>query len=247
MKERLKVATWNTEWRKPASRDAAIVRERLAAFDPDIVCLTETHIGFLDEWGGHSVYGSDDWGGPTHGTRREVLLWSRWPLRDLDRVGSPHLPPGRFAKATTSAPFGDIEVVGLVIPYHMSNVAWGTRDRTMWELHRLYLDALPDVTNRLSPRSIVMGDFNQRIPNARVPRELQSKLLAALENFIVHTVGAIGVQGLAAIDHIASGEPWVCQQVETLSNLTHEGRKISDHFGVGVVLSEGHAPVRASG
>lgn len=40
---RLKVATWNTEWRRPSSQDGELIRERLAAVDPDIVVLTETH------------------------------------------------------------------------------------------------------------------------------------------------------------------------------------------------------------
>ena len=86
MKTRLRVATWNTEWRKPSSRDASIIRERLRAFDPDIVCLTETHVDFLIEWGGHTVYGSDDWGGPTDNSRKEVLLWSKWPFSDHDHT-----------------------------------------------------------------------------------------------------------------------------------------------------------------
>ena len=239
----MRIATWNTEWRKPSSRDASIIRERLRAFDPDIVCLTETHVDFLYEWGGHTVYGNDDWGGPTYGTRKEVLLWSKWPFIDHDPTGSPNLPPGRFAKAVTSAPSGDISIIGVVIPYHMSNVTWGTRDRSMWELHRLYLGALPEVTHKLPTRSVVFGDFNQRIPSSWVPRELQDMLRHALAEMTIHTVGAIAPQGHLAIDHIATGKTWQCQSVETFSNLTSEGRQISDHFGVGTVLLESDALV----
>lgn len=236
MNEQVKIATWNTEWRKPKSRHASIIRERLEAFNPDIVCLTETHTGFLQEWGGYEVYGTDNWGGPTYGTRREVLLWSKWPFRNLDTVGSEGLPPGRFAKAITTAPTGDITVTGVVIPYHMSNVTWGTRNRTKWELHRLFLDALPEVTGKLPHRSIVMGDFNQRIPSKRVPRAIQTQLLTALADLSIHTAGEIGAEKSAAIDHIATGPAWLCNQVQTFSNLTSEGRQISDHFGVGTVL-----------
>lgn len=46
------VATWNTEWREPGSRDGSAIRDRLRQHSPDIVCLTEGHVGLLDEWDG---------------------------------------------------------------------------------------------------------------------------------------------------------------------------------------------------
>jgi endonuclease/exonuclease/phosphatase family metal-dependent hydrolase len=230
------IATWNTEWRKAGSADAEIVRQRLRALEPEIVCLTETHTDFLSGWQGFTICGSDDWGGPTHGTRREVLLWSRNRWRDVDVVGSPNLPPGRFVKAITDTSLGEVTVVGVVIPYHMSNVRFGSRDRAMWELHRLYLEALPAVTAGLEPNSIVLGDFNQRIPSKWVPAELREKLRTALPGLNIVTGGLLEPLGAAAIDHIAVGKLFRAEQRQAISNLA-AGREISDHFGVAARLA----------
>lgn len=117
----LTVATWNTEWRKPTSIDAEIMRERLARHSPDIVVLTETHFDFLSGWGGHYVCGPQEYEEPKFETCRSVMIWSRWPWKDIDLVGSADIPRSCLGKANTETPFGAVPVVGLVIPYHMSN------------------------------------------------------------------------------------------------------------------------------
>lgn len=231
----MRVATWNTEWRKTASTDASIIRKRLAELAPDIVCLTETQCDFLDEWEGFTVCGTDDWGGPTHGTRREVLLWSKHPWRNIDIVGSPNLPPGRFVKATTDTSTGEVEAVGIVIPYHMSNVTTGTRNRSPWELQELYLDGLPEITSSLAGASIVLGDFNQRVPSKWVPRDLRDKLRKAMSGMEIATTGVVQPIGKAAIDHIAIGSAFLANEAQSISNL-NGARSISDHFGVCVDL-----------
>ena len=239
----MRVITWNTEWRKTTSADASIIRERLAELDPDIVCLTETHFDFLDQWGGFTVCGTDDWGGPTHGTRREVLLWSKNAWRNIDTTGSPNLPPGRFARATTSTATGDVEVIGVVIPYHMSNVTTGTRNRSLWELHKLYLEAMPAITSSLPPASIVLGDFNQRIPSTWVPRDLRDKLNKAMSGTEIVTTGVVQPIGKAAIDHVAIGSAFLASEVQSISNL-NGARSISDHFGVCVDLHVSSSDLR---
>lgn len=235
MAKAVRVATWNTEWRAAASADAAVIRDRLRELAPEIVCLTETHINFLDDWGGHIICGSDDWGGPTHRTRREVLLWSRSPWLKIDRVGSDALPPGRYVRGVTTTSCGETTVVGIVIPYHMSNVRHGSCDRKMWELHRAYLEALPAVTSCLPADSIILGDFNQRIPNNWVPHELRGKLAIAMEKMKIATVGNLQPLGKASIDHIAAGAGFEANSPLAISN-EYLGRAISDHFGVAVTL-----------
>lgn len=232
----MRVATWNTEWRKASSTDARIIRDRLKTFDPDIVCLTETHTDFLDEWDGHTITASDDWGGPVYGTRREVLLWSRWPWQEVDTVGAPALPKGRYVQAISSTPWGDITVVGVVIPYHLSNVSTGTRDRSPWELHRLYLDALATITPNLGDTAILMGDFNQRIPSSWVPKAMREKLAIAMGGLRVVTIGKLPPLEQQAIDHIAVGAKVASAEVGTISNL-EKGRPISDHIGVTAIFS----------
>ncbi len=231
----MRIATWNTEWRETRSPDAAVIRERLHALSPDIVCLTETHFDFLAEWGGYSICGSEDWGGPTYGTRREVLLWSRTPWHGIDKVGSGALPPGRFIRGVTQSPIGKVDVVGIVIPYHMSNVRHGTGDRKMWELHRDYLEALPAVTEGLPATSLVVGDFNQRVPSSWVPRELRKKLATAMADLTIVTDGILEPVGKAAIDHIAVGSGLAATDILSISN-ENGRRRISDHFGVAASL-----------
>lgn len=231
----MRIATWNTEWRKANTQDAKVIRERLESFGPDIVCLTETHYDFLDGWHGHSLTASDDWGGPVCGTRRQVLIWSKWPWRNVDTVGAPALPKGRYARATTETPWGAVTVVGVVIPYHMSNVSTGTRDRKKWELHHAYLDALATITPDLNETTILMGDFNQRVPSKWVPKDLREKLVLAMGGLKIVTAGTLPPLDRQVIDHIATGSRLIPNEVGAISNI-EGGKQISDHLGVKAVL-----------
>lgn len=225
------VSTWNTEWRRTGSADAEVIRARLAELQPELVCLTETHADFLEGWGGYSICGADVWDGKNQGDRREVLLWSKRPWSDTNVIGSPNLPSGRFVMGKTFTSLGEVSVAGLLIPYHMSNVRHGTRGMAMWELHRQYLEALPSVTAKLGANSIVMGDFNQRIPGSWVPKDLRGMLLSAFDGFEIASTGPLSPMNDNAIDHIVLGKQFEASRVGSLSNKT-EAREVSDHFGV---------------
>ncbi|MFM5953416.1 MAG: endonuclease/exonuclease/phosphatase family protein [Novosphingobium sp.] len=226
------VATWNTEWREPGSRDGRVIRDRLQQHSPDIVCLTEAHVGLLDEWGGFVAEGSTEWGGPVHGTRRKVLLWSRNPWTAVDVIGSPDLPPGMFAKAETETVLGPATVIGIVIPFHMANVRSGRRDRKMWEDHQRYLEALPAIIAAQPERTIVLGDYNQRIPSTWVPRRYQQMLAEAFAPMNIATTELRGPDGKLLIDHIANGPSFIAGDAQVISNIDEDGREISDHVGV---------------
>lgn len=45
----VEVATFNTEWRKPHTADANLIRERLG--DAEVICLTEAYRGFFGQHG----------------------------------------------------------------------------------------------------------------------------------------------------------------------------------------------------
>lgn len=233
------VVTWNTEWREPRSRDGILIRDRLNAVNPDIVCLTEAHVDFLADWGGFIAEGGTDWGGPAHGTRRKVILWSRYQWNDIDNVGSTSLPPGMFIKGMTDSGAGPVTVVGIVIPFHLANVTSGRRDRKMWGDHRQYLNALQGIIDALPPRSIVLGDFNQRIPSTWVPEQYQRMRASAFKKMHIATTELRGPDGKLSVDHIAYGQDLLTQGEQIISNFAEEGRKISDHFGVVVQLSVG--------
>lgn len=226
------IATWNTEWRSPHSGDGRIIKDRLRSIDSEVVCLTEADRRLLDDWGGHQIEGTTDWGGSTFEVRRKVLLWSKQPWRVVDQVGSAHLPTGMLVQATTDTSIGELTVIGVVIPYHMANVRSGRRDRKMWDDHRRYLDALPSIISALPPRSVVLGDFNQRIPSTWVPRQYQQMLAAAFAPMKIATTHLLGPDGKLSLDHIAYGQGLLPQQAGILSNIAANGRPISDHFGV---------------
>lgn len=112
--EHLRFATWNVEWATAGTRRG----ERVAAVldgAADVMVVTECTLGVLPT--GHVVDAGSDWGYRVDDpTRRKVALWSRWPWTDVDPVGHPDLPPGRFVAATTSTPIGDLRGVGVCIP-----------------------------------------------------------------------------------------------------------------------------------
>jgi endonuclease/exonuclease/phosphatase family metal-dependent hydrolase len=228
----LKVATWNTEWAPPTSKRGVLIRERLAYDNPDIVCLTECHREFLASWGGYTAVSGPNWGYGRDAEWREVLLWSREPWRDVNTAEQSGLPTGRFVSATTACVVGCVSVAGLVVPYHFAHVRAGRRDRRPWEEHCFFLDAAGQVLNSLPAPLIVLGDFNQRIPSTWVPRAARERLRRAFAELDIVTAGKAEFGGSSAIDHIACDGSFTAGEIGTLSNITGEGRRISDHFGV---------------
>ncbi|MAF28259.1 MAG: hypothetical protein CL820_10975 [Croceicoccus sp.] len=238
MKE-LRVANWNVEWRRPNGADGHEIRARLADFGPDIVCLTEAHVDFLEDWGGHTI--ASPIYDASRPSRRSSVLWSREPWRDLDQLGDPRLPPDCFVMGTTETVIGPLQVAGLIIPYHMAEVATGARNCQMWQQHTEFLDHLPAALGTMASRSIVLGDFNQRIPSTWVPKALQHKLQKAFEGHAILTTQVLGPDGRQAIDHIAIPRGMQGRAGPVLSNERAGGGRLSDHFGVTAVLEFGEA------
>lgn len=231
------IATWNTEWRSPQTLDGKIIKDRLRAMDPEVVCLTETDRRLLDDWGGHQIEATTDWGGPTFEIRRKVLLWSKRPWQVIDQVGSPHLPTGMFIRGVTETSMGELTVLGVVIPYHMANVRFGRRDRKMWEDHERFLDALTSILDQVRSRCIVMGDFNQRIPSTWVPASLQAKLRNAFRTISIRTADLRGPSDDLTIDHIACSPDIKLVRAHPISHHRDDGKEISDHFGVSAAIT----------
>jgi exonuclease III len=228
----VRVATFNCEWRKPASADAQLIRERLMEQDPDIICLTEAHTGYVGEVG-HTIESEPFALGRVGTSRRKVLLWSRKPWEAVDQVGSQDLPPGRYVSGTTQTPLGRVKVYGVCIPYNMAGVRYGEPKRTPWELHTAYLKGLSELIAPELARALVVGDFNQRVPRGSQPHRIYAALeQALLERFQVATAGPLGPHGLRAIDHICHSRDFVAEECSVLSNERPCGGRISDHFGV---------------
>lgn len=227
----VRVATWNLEW-APRSRRVRIA-ERLAALAPDVLCATEADRDILPE-GGHAAECEPDSGYGVRGGRRKVILWSRWPLEDIDPVGAPELPPGRFVAATCRAPRGPLRLIGVCVPWSHAQVSTGGRDRAPWEEHLTYLEHLGRL---LAGRddgvpTLVLGDLNQRIPRTRSPIRVEAALQRALGDLVVATAGIVPGIDRQVIDHIAHSPSLAVRSVEGIDRRAPDGRPLSDHDAV---------------
>ena len=238
----LSVATWNVEWAAPNSRRTAEILRRIDRHAPEVVCLTETDVGLLSKEG-HTICSQPDYGYTIKEERRKVLLWSREPWDQVDDVGSASMPLGRFVSGVTQTSMGEVTVIGICIPWFGSRTeARRKLERKMqWEDHAQYLAGLTEVLGRVSEkRLIVMGDFNQTIgPGNRARPELRLALQNAFPPSMRIATSNLAFQGRRSIDHIALSADWAVGSVGVISN-THEGRKLSDHYGIVADLSVQH-------
>ena len=229
----LKLVNWNVEWATPASQRTPEILSRVRGHAPEIVCLTETHDGLLSQ-DGHTICSQPDYGYPIRKGRRKVLLWSKEPWKQVENVGIDSMPPGRFVSGVTQTSVGDVTVIGICIPWFGSRTEAKRKEpKKQWEDHEKYLNDLTKILERRSTeRLIVMGDFNQRIgPASSARAELQLALQRAFPPRMTIATSAIGFQGRRSIDDIALSADLSAESIGVISNI-HDGRKLSDHFGV---------------
>ena len=161
------LVNWNVEWATPGSPRRAGILRRIDRHAPEVICLTETHIGLLSP-GGHSIYSQPDYGYPIKEGRRKVLLWSREPWKNVDDVGIDSMPPGRFVAGVTQASVGEVTVVGVCIPWSWSRVRGSGVKRKMWEDHE-QLVGLADVSNGYEPSVSIYSQPDSDRASARHP------------------------------------------------------------------------------
>lgn len=229
----VRIGTWNTEWAKPSSIRGSIISEKLAASGCDVLCVTEGFAGILPD-GGHVIDAGKDWGYRIYMGRRKVLLWSKQPWTPhIDAVGSADLPGGRFVAGSTETPSGTcLTVVGVCIPWSGAHVSGGRQDRTKWQDHEAWLEGFEKLCSRIpESRTIVLGDFNQRIPRKWVPQRTHEALLRAFERFQFATQGAM-TGGQMLIDHIAHTSDLTRGNIGIWNKRCADGTRLSDHFGV---------------
>lgn len=235
----LKVVTWNVEWAGPRSGKAPEIRDRINSHTPEIICLTEANIHLLAE-PGHIICSQPDAGYGVNLKRRKVILWSQEPWEEIDDRGIDSMPPGRFITGATQTSLGRVTVVGVCIPWFGSRTEArrGAERKARWQDHEQYLTGLTKILRQSpSERLIVMGDFNQKIGHdSRAPRDLKSALQKAFYPALTIATADISFQGHRSIDHIAVSRDWSVDSLEVISNI-HEGKKLSDHFGLAANLS----------
>ena len=235
----LKLVNWNVEWATPGSRRTPEILRRVGGHNPEVLCLTETHDRLMPQ-DGHTICSQPDYGYAIQEGRRKVLLWSREAWKQVDDVGIDSMPPGRFVSGVTQTSVGEVTVIGVCIPWYGSRTeARRNQERKMqWEDHEQYLAGLTEVLGRASAkRLIVMGDFNQRIGQGNRARlELRLALQRAFPSSMTIATSALGFQGRRSIDHIALSQELTAESLTVISNI-HDGRRLSDHFGVVAELS----------
>ena len=237
MNERLSIGLWNVEWASRTDR-GHFFTPRLAGLACDVLCVTEVSTDLFPE-SGHVITSDADYGYTPKAGRRKVLLWSRAAWSDVDTLGSPLLPPGRFVGGTTSTPLGTIRFIGVCIPWRDAHVRTGHRNRRPWDDHLAYLHGLALLLRQLDPASpvVLLGDFNQRIPRVRQPSHLFDALIEALgPDFRLATESPIVNAPGPSIDHLAVCGPLVSVSTEFVDNLDASGTQMSDHFGLRVSL-----------
>ena len=237
----MKLVNWNVEWATPRSKRYGEIVSRIDRHEPEVVCLTETHRGLLT--GGYAIGAQPDYGFGIRGDRRKAMLWSKAPWEHVDDVGDLRLPPGRFVSGVTRTSLGELTVVGLCIPWKGSRAGakYDGERRRAWEDHEVYLEHLAGILFRApSRRLLVMGDFNQRVgvgsggssrmrPTGPVHRA--ALLQKAMPPHVTLATAALGYRGRRTIDHIALSADLTVESLGVIANI-HEGRKLSDHFGV---------------
>ena len=232
----LRIGTWNTEWRRPNGQKGTIIAKKLAATDCDILCVTEGYAGFFPS-GGHVIDAGEDWGCPIKPGRRKVLLWSKQPWTPhAHALGAEELTQGRFVAGTTETTSGaPLTVIGVCIAWSGSHVKWCRKDRKEWEDHEAWLAGFEKLRCRFPKRrTVVLGDFNQkmpRIPRTRVPQRVHDQLKLAFKGFEFATEGDLP-GGLRAIDHIAHTRDLTRRNIQIWPKECDDGTKLSDHFGV---------------
>lgn len=237
MSELLNVTLWNTEWATPTSKRGKLVTEALTSGDPEIVCVTEGYTEIVPA--GHLICSHEDHGYQTIDGRRKVMLWSRRPWSDVDCGESFPFPSGRFVAGITDTPVGTVRLIGVCIPWKDAHVKSGRKDRQQWEDHLTYLRAL---TGYLKPLSneipiVLLGDFNQRLPQWGQPQHIYESLMRALGSKLnVATEGVVDDAGQRSIDHLAVSNELEVASMEAFSNIGEQGMKLSDHFGLRVQL-----------
>lgn len=222
-------------WATPTSPRGRRIRAALEVADCDVLCVTEGFAGIFPD-AGHVIKARQDWGCPVKDDRRKVLLWSKRPWADVDKVGSKGLPGGRFIRAATRTAAGTIlTVVGACIPWRGANVKVCRKDREPWQDHRAWLAEFDGLRSTLpTTRLVLLGDFNQRIPRHWVPPpgSIGEALLQAFEGLRIATEGRLPGACRPSIDHIAHSPDLVPLGVTVWCNWDADGRRLSDHFGV---------------
>jgi len=223
----IRIATWNVEWATPRTGKGKRIAPIISGLDADVFVVTEGCRELLPD--GYIVDAGTDWGyEDSDKRRRKVILWSKYPLLNIDLGKNAGLPPGRFVSATVQHLEGDFVIMAVCIPWRDAHVKTGRKDRKTWEEHVKYLDGLKKLIDPAGKPLVVAGDFNQRIPRARQPHMVSTKMSQCMEGLLVSTALPLDEP---LIDHIAVSRDFAVSNIEIIPDHDSFGN-LSDHQGV---------------
>ena len=222
----MRVATWNVEWADPDTQRGSRARAVFESLNASVIVLTEGCRELLPP--GSAIDGGTDWGYVLPDTRRrKVILWSSFPITELEIPLPSEMPSGRLAAGRIEHPRSPINVIAVCIPWRDAHVRTGRRDRTPWEDHLAFIRGLEKFISALEAPFVIAGDFNQRIPAGNQPKNVAAALSAALKDLQVTT--AIPLER-PLIDHIVLSQGSKSAAIEIIPDSDEFGR-ISDHRG----------------
>lgn len=235
----MRVINWNIERHRPSSWQSRSLVSEIAALKPDLVCLTEAWQNSLDLMDGFSISAPGVAWSPQHADERKVLLWSKVPweganaISVLERTGS-------AVTGLTNLSGLRVRVVGICIPYHFANPLGQSPKAAMWEQHERFLaDVKPLIDAWIEDGpTIVLGDFNRRIPRSWGPKKSYELLERAFERLNIVTAGVLSGVKRKTIDHIATAGLSAPSKTCGLPAEDASGATRSDHFGVLVEIPE---------
>ena len=222
----MRILLWNVEWATQRSKRGKEIQRIYREFAPDIACITEGYLPFWQEEG-NVISSTEDYGYKIFEGRRKVILVSTQDWDNIDDTGSYSFPSGRYCFGRTHG----LDIHGVCIPWKDAHVRTGKKNRQIWEDHIHYLDALKPVIRDSNESTIVLGDFNQRIPRKWSPESVYRKLLETFSpNFTIDTIGTIKAMNKQAIDHFASTNNISVKNISVIDNYVG-ALQLSDHFG----------------
>lgn len=225
----MRIATWNVNWAGPRSRRYDRISSTLHDADADVLVITEGQRGLLPA-DGDLIDAGGDWGYGEEPDRRKVLAWSKRPWREVRRVET-GAAKGRVLAATTDTDDGPVAVIAVCIPWKDAHVRSGRGGATPWGEHIECCDQLLKfrATVGTSVPTLIVGDYNQRIPRHGQSKAAETALKAALSGMTVWTAGDTRCGKL--IDHVAGSDDVVAHNIDVWAATDAHGR-LSDHAGV---------------
>lgn len=249
----IRILNWNTQIASPRGTNGRfeVIHGMLVGSYSDIICLTESYPETLPLEGYVITSGLSGWEKHERLGARRVVLWNwHYPWYDIDQVGSPRLPEGRFVSAKMKWAGLEIVVAGFCIPNHTYryHASWGKQRKAIWQGTIEFLDILREEVlsqDRYQKHTILLGDFNLQIPPATYPHASSKVNQKREETFADwHIPTAIDYKLYSIdkplVDHIALSLDFDVLDPIVINRYSTHILSLSDHNGVLLEIGPAH-------